>query len=328
MFLDITTLTTGLLDTLTQTYIPGPGFGWSDLYQNFPNSSLPSYGTSGTPVVPPPADTWNFLIMDCFFYGFLLWYLDNVIPNEFGMSRPLWFFLTADYWGIETAASKKINVEQWQAVNGAMNQAVEENEDSDVVAERKRALDPQTTSALKIVNLRKIYKSFNFSCFWFLKNAKPVSETKVAVRNSCFTVEEGKLLALLGQNGAGKSTTISMLSGLTPATSGDALIYDLSVKYSMLSIRKLMGICPQHDILFDDLTAREHIQLYAGLKGVPKEQWEPLIQERLQFVRLLSVADIRAGTFSGGMKRRLSLVIATIGDPKIIFLDGNKPFLD
>ena len=119
-----------------------------------------------------------------------------------------------------------------------------------------------------------------------------------------------------------------MLSGLTPASSGDALIYNLSVANNMLAIRKFMGICPQHDILFDDLTAREHIQLYAGLKGVPQEQWEPLIQERLQLVRLLSVADIRAGTYSGGMKRRLSLVIATIGDPKIIFLDEPTTGMD
>ena len=271
MFLDITTLTTGLLDTLTQTYIPGPGFGWSDLYKNFPNSSLPSYGANGTPDVPPPANAWNYLIMDCFFYGFLLWYLDNVIPNEYGMSRPLGFFLTPDYWGIETASAKNVDTNKWQAINGAMSQPVEENEDSDVVAERNHALDPSFMPALKIVNMRKVYTSVNINCC--TRTRRPMIERKVAVRNSCFTVEEGKLLALLGQNGAGKSTTISMLSGLTPATTGDALIYNLSVKSSMLSIRKLMGICPQHDILFDDLTAREHIQLYAGLKGVPKDQF-------------------------------------------------------
>jgi ABC-type multidrug transport system ATPase subunit len=80
-----------------------------------------------------------------------------------------------------------------------------------------------------------------------------------------------------------------MLSGLTPATGGDALIYNLSVKNSMLDLRKLMGICPQHDILFDDLTAREHIELYAGLKGVPRHQFAKLIEERLAFVHLTTV---------------------------------------
>ena len=91
-----------------------------------------------------------------------------------------------------------------------------------------------------------------------------------------------------------------MLSGLTPSSGGDALIYNYSVKTSIDAIRSMMGICPQHDILFDDLTAREHIELYAGLKGVPKEEQQVLIQERLQMVRLLSVADVRAGTYSGG----------------------------
>jgi ABC-type multidrug transport system ATPase subunit len=95
-----------------------------------------------------------------------------------------------------------------------------------------------------------------------------------------------------------------------------------------------MGICPQHDIIFDDLTAREHIQLYAGLKGVPSSEWEQLIEERLEIVKLLSVADVRAGTYSGGylklisMKRRLSLVISTIGDPRIIFMDEPTTGMD
>jgi ABC-type glutathione transport system ATPase component len=204
-------------------------------------------------------------------YGLLLWYFDNVIPNEFGYSRPPWFFLTPEYWGIKLFSSKSTNLPEWMQRNtsGKVNIELEGDEDGDVLGARNMALDPEYKPALKIVNLRKVYSSF-------LEDGK-----KIAVRNSCFTVEEGKLLALLGQNGAGKSTTIGMLSGLTPASSGDALVYDLSVRYQMDEIRKIMGICPQHDILFDDLTAREHIQLYAGLKGVPASQLEPLIKERL-----------------------------------------------
>lgn len=83
MFLDITTLTTGLLDTLTQTYIPGPGFPWSTLYSPIVNTSLPTYGSDGQPTVPPPVQAWYFMIMNCFVFGFILWYFDNVIPNVF-----------------------------------------------------------------------------------------------------------------------------------------------------------------------------------------------------------------------------------------------------
>ncbi|KAH6568256.1 hypothetical protein BASA50_008934 [Batrachochytrium salamandrivorans] len=321
MFLDIATLTTGMLDTLTNTYIPGPGFPWSSLYSPVPSASLPVYGDGLPPAVPPIIQAWYFMILDCGFYGILLWYFDSVIPNEFGACYPMWFFLTFDYWGIETSLSKSTNRKEWQTKNTSSRVLIqpEGDEDSDVLAARDRALDPEYFPALKILNLRKLYRA---------KLLYRSKADKIAVRNSCFTVQEGKLLALLGQNGAGKSTTISMLSGLTPATSGDALIYDMSVRNQIQRIRKIMGICPQHDVLFDDLTAREHIQLYAGLKGVPKNELSSLIEERLQAVRLLTVANVRAGTYSGGMKRRLSLVISTIGDPKVIFMDEPTTGMD
>ncbi|KAL2915617.1 hypothetical protein HK105_204802 [Polyrhizophydium stewartii] len=320
MFLDISSMTTGQLDRLTNTYIPGPGFPWSALYSAPPSDTLPFYGDN-PPAVPPVIQAWYLLIMDCFVYGLLLWYCDNVIPNEYGMAFPPWFFLTPDYWGFETSSAKSTNRNEWQTHNtsGKVMIPIEGDEDSDVLVERDRALDSSYFPALKIVNLRKVYR--NSALF-----ASKLD--KIAVRNSCLTVEQGTLLALLGQNGAGKSTTISMLSGLTPSTSGDALIYDMSVRNQMQRIRKIMGICPQHDILFDDLTAREHIELYAGLKGVPKSQLKALIDERLYAVRLHTVADVRAGTYSGGMKRRLSLVISTIGDPKIIFLDEPTTGMD
>lgn len=81
-------------------------------------------------------------------------------------------------------------------------------------------------------------------------------------------------------------------------------------------------VCPQHDVLFEELTAVEHIELYAGLKGVPRIHWPKLIEDRLKCVRLWTVKNARSNTYSGGMKRRLSLIIATIGDPKVMFLDG------
>lgn len=121
---------------------------------------------------------------------------------------------------------------------------------------------------------------------------------------------------------------MNILSGLTPATSGDALIYGLSVERDMDAIRAQMGICPQHDILFNDLTAEEHIQLYAGLKGIPAAEMQQLTEERLEAVRLWNVKTQRAGTYSGGMKRRLSMVISTIGDPKIIFMDEPTTGMD
>ncbi|CAG8612901.1 4076_t:CDS:2 [Funneliformis caledonium] len=152
-------------------------------------------------------------------------------------------------------------------------------------------------------------------------------------RNLAFNPEhdaalQSNCLALLGQNGAGKSTTINIISCAARATSGDALLYGCSVKDEIGKIRTMMGVCPQHDILFNDLTAREHIELYAGIKNIPAEEIQKLVDERLASVRLAKVADKLAGEFSGGMKRRLSTIIATIGDPKILFLDEPTTGLD
>ncbi|KAJ3054920.1 ATP-binding cassette sub- A member 1 [Rhizophlyctis rosea] len=312
VFLDIVTYTTGTLDNLTNTYIPGPGFKWGSLYEPLPNDLRPTYGDDGAvPDIPPPVQSFYFLLMNMAIFAALTWYFDNVIPNEFGYKKPIWFFLTPEYWGIEFGNRKGVREEEWLAKLLKKRADIPDDEDVDVKDERTRASDPRLRPAVRIVNLRKMY-----------------GKKKVAVKSLAMSFEEGKLLALLGQNGAGKSTTMNILSGLTPATSGDALIYNLSVANQMHRIRAIMGVCPQHDILFDDLTATEHIQLYAGLKGVIPSEVPALIEHRLKAVRLWKVAGQRAGTYSGGMKRRLSLVISTIGDPKIIFMDEPTTGMD
>ncbi|KAJ3113665.1 ATP-binding cassette sub- A member 1 [Physocladia obscura] len=320
IFLDISTFTTGHLDDLTSTYIPGPGFPWSSLYSDIPQNLLPNYGSNGYPQLTHPVVLWVMMIADIVLYAILTWYFDAVIPDEYGTAQPLWFPLLPNYWGYEKVRGE-LDVAEWTRRNGAVvaGDLVFENEEEDVAAERVKALSLEDDSAIKIVRLRKTYRKSRFYTSTMDKHA---------VRNSSLTLTEGKLLALLGQNGAGKSTTMSMLAGLTPPTAGDALICGLSVRTQMSQIRRMLGVCPQHDILFEDLTAKEHIELYAGLKGVPKYEWTELFEERLKAVRLWTVKDVRAGTYSGGMKRRLSLVIATIGNPKVIFMDEPTTGMD
>ncbi|KAI9204486.1 uncharacterized protein BJ171DRAFT_424289 [Polychytrium aggregatum] len=318
MFLDITTLTTGTKDPYTQNFIPGPGFPWSQLYNYFPSELVPQ-GTAPTDL-PYPVQAWYFLIMNCAFYGLLLWYFDNVIPNEFGACHPPWFFLTPKYWGFSSSKKSKNELDWLKSVEAYRDMIpIDADEDDDVRRERERGISNDYFPAVKIVGLRKVYRNNAFS---------KSKLDKVAVKNTSMTFEEGKLTALLGQNGAGKSTTMNILSGLTPASSGDALMYGFSCRHEMNQIRQIMGICPQHDILFDDLTAHEHLELYAGLKGIPHSEIAALMEERLKAVKLWTVRNVRAGTYSGGMKRRLSLVISTIGDPKIILMDEPTTGMD
>jgi ABC-type multidrug transport system ATPase subunit len=142
-------------------------------------------------------------------------------------------------------------------------------------------------------------------------------------------VEPGKLFALLGPNGAGKTTTINLLTGVLPITAGDASVCGLSILGGeMPAIRRLMGVCPQFDILWGELTAREHLRLFAALKGLPRSEWESSTTELLERTKLTQAADRRSSTFSGGMKRRLSVAIALIGDPEVVYLDEPTTGMD
>ncbi|CAN1778840.1 ABC transporter A family member 11 [Linum perenne] len=143
-------------------------------------------------------------------------------------------------------------------------------------------------------------------------------------------IAKDKLFCLLGPNGAGKTTAINCLTGVAPVTSGDALIYGYSIRSSvgMSSIRKLMGVCPQFDILWDALSGQEHLHLFATLKGLPPASVKTVVEELLVKVKLTDAASVRARSYSGGMKRRLSVAIALIGDPKIVILDEPTTGMD
>jgi len=108
---------------------------------------------------------------------------------------------------------------------------------------------------------------------------------------------------LLGHNGAGKTTMINMLTGMLPITSGDALIYGKPCSSDMDGIRAMMGICPQHDVLWNQLTGLEHVTLFAGLRGVPVAKIEQEAQKRLEEVELWDVRHVQSSAYSGGMRR-------------------------
>ncbi|KAI8357200.1 hypothetical protein B0O80DRAFT_446768 [Mortierella sp. GBAus27b] len=333
IFLDMSTYSTGRMDILTATYIPGPGFKWGDLYNTIPDSYTPTYDSDNVrhPNVPAPIQSWYFMLMNIGIFAILTLYFDQVVADDYGNRRHLLFFLDPSFYGLHFR--KKMNTREWisaqiadKAKRDAKRKAInkghskpENDDDDDVLAERHVALDPDFETQARICNLQKVFRESAFG-------ASPLD--KIAVKDLCLTLQEGKLLALLGQNGAGKSTTMNMLSGLTKSTGGDAMFYGHSMNSEMAEIRSMMGVCPQHDILFGDLTAEEHIKLYAGLKNVPKHEIPRLTEERLKAVRLWKVKDRLSQTYSGGMKRRLSMVISTLGDPKIIFLDEPTTGMD
>uniref|UniRef100_A0AAV2MP22 ABC transporter domain-containing protein n=1 Tax=Knipowitschia caucasica TaxID=637954 RepID=A0AAV2MP22_KNICA len=191
-----------------------------------------------------------------------------------------------------------------------------DDDDEDVACERRRVLRGDADQdVLKIRNLTKVYKSRKMGRI-------------VAVDRLCLGVRPGECFGLLGVNGAGKTSTFKMLTGDESTTGGEAFISGNSVLKELLRVQQSIGYCPQFDALFDDLTAREHLQLYTRLRGAPWSDQSRVVEWALQKLDLCEYADEPAGTYSGGNKRKLSTAIALIGFPPLIFLDEPTTGMD
>ncbi len=150
----------------------------------------------------------------------------------------------------------------------------------------------------------------------------------VAVDDLNLSVREGELYALLGVNGAGKTTTIRMLSCLSTPTQGDAFLLGHSVRTEADTVKPLIALSPQETAVAPALSARENLELIAGVHGIKKERRDAKIKELESLLGLDAVMDRRAGKLSGGWQRRLSIAMALISEPKILFLDEPTLGLD
>ncbi|XP_011653436.1 ABC transporter A family member 1 isoform X3 [Cucumis sativus] len=186
-------------------------------------------------------------------------------------------------------------------------------------------------SVVEAISLEMKQQELDGRCIQ-IRNLHKVYDTKMgkfcAVDSLQLTLYENQILALLGHNGAGKSTTISMLVGLFLPTAGDALVLGKNIITDMEEIRKGLGVCPQNDILFLELTVREHLEIFATLKGVKEDFLERTVVDMVNEVGLADKINTPVNALSGGMKRKLSLGIALIGDSKVIVLDEPTSGMD
>ena len=149
-----------------------------------------------------------------------------------------------------------------------------------------------------------------------------------AVDELNLTVRQGELLSLLGVNGAGKTTTIKMLTGLTRPTSGDAFLNGKSILTDSAAVKNMIAVSPQETAVAPNLTVKENLTLMAGVHGFPKSEAKDKVVELGGRFGLGEVANKRAGKLSGGWQRRLSIAMALISDPQILFLDEPTLGLD
>lgn len=186
-----------------------------------------------------------FMAFDTVLYAILAWYCDKVLPSEYGPRLGFLFFLQKSYW------THSLPLEDIESGNQGVLRNPEypcEDVDHSMLYKAK----------VKIRHMRKVYGSGG--------------STKVAVKDMNLDMFEDQITCLLGHNGAGKTTLISILTGLFSPTSGDCSMYGLSVIHNLEQVRQELGVCPQHNVLFAQLTVAEHIELFASIKGVVKSK--------------------------------------------------------
>jgi len=153
-------------------------------------------------------------------------------------------------------------------------------------------------------------------------------EDVTAVDGLSLEVEKGELFGLLGPNGAGKTTTINVLCGLLEPTSGSVRVGGCDAQKELNKVKELIGVCPQDTAVFSYLTGRENVELFGNLHAMPKEKLKKNTEELLRKLDLLDDANRRVGKYSGGMRRRLNLIMALVNDPEIAFLDEPTVAMD
>lgn len=242
--------------------------------------------------------TMIMLLVDAVLYMLLTIYVEKVFPGEYGFKEPWYFCFKVDYW-----LPKRT---QWETLH---DEASLNNYDDPDRFEN----DPATVNKRAGVQIRNLRKTFG---------------DKIAVAGLSLDMYENEITVLLGHNGAGKTTTISMITGFLMPTRGTIRVNNLDTSTHMSEVRKTLGVCPQHNILFDTLTVQEHIIFYGRLKGLRPSQISAEIDKYLQILQLEDKRHEQSQNLSGGMKRKLSLVVALCGGSKVVLCDEPSSGMD
>ena len=235
------------------------------------------------------------MFVDIWLYFFLAWFFNRVLPAGLGNS----FRLFKNTW-------RKWKPKRYIKSFGTLSEA---NPNVEPVA--------RSIASKVVISIQNLYKRFR----------SDTGETVTAVNNLNLEMYEGQITALLGHNSAGKSTTISILTGLLGATSGEVLIDGYS-SLDEYENQISFGLCPQKDIMFSKLTVREHLLLFGVVKGIPESSILREIERIVKATDLWNFQNHFVDTLSGGTRRKLAVAMAIIGKPRVLVLDEPTAAMD
>ncbi|CAH0746956.1 unnamed protein product [Bemisia tabaci] len=260
------------------------------------------YGVTWDTIFLEPSDGKTYSLITIFYIFGLhclvlciaAWYLDSICPGPFGASKPWNFFLKCSFW--RTSSLKSLHMGLHETKYG-WNEAFE-------LPSKKLQV------GLQVRNLQKAFCGVS------------------AVENLNLDLYKDQITVLLGHNGAGKTTVMSMLTGMLSPSSGEVIVNDVDILKSPCLFRENLGLCPQHNLLFSYLTVLEHLIFFGMMKKLSKSEATVQGMQLLKFLLMESKKDARPTHLSGGMKRKLSLAIALMGSPKILMLDEPTSGMD
>ncbi len=276
-------------------------------------------------------------LIDFNVFIFIGFYLQNVLPHDYGIRRPWYFLCSQEYWckGRKKKYSTFEDKQEFDEYKTGESKKLEE--------ERKTFRESRLSRLSKMKARSDIYgRSTKFESeklyddrpdedvFEIRGIVKVFGDGKRAVDGVNLNFYKDEIFALLGHNGAGKTTLISMLTGLYESTAGKAVYNGMNVLDSnnMGVFREVLGICPQHDTLFEDLTVREHLEMFSIFKGVKEKDVKEEVNRVLRDFIMTDIQDMLAKNLSAGNRRKLSIAISLIGGSQVIFLDEPSSGMD
>ncbi|XP_074030310.1 phospholipid-transporting ATPase ABCA3 [Leptinotarsa decemlineata] len=230
------------------------------------------------------------LWFDMLLFVLFTFYMDGVNPGKYGVRKSLLFPIYHLVKKFSKINNVVVNCETLPLEN----------------IEEGRGMD-------KGIEIHKLYKRYG---------------SKMAVSNLNLDIYKNQITVLLGHNGAGKSTTMSMITGMLEVTSGSIIINGSDIKNNMDKIRQNLGLCPQHNLFFTDLTVREHLLFFAKLKGRTSQDAALETDKLLKDMNLYEKRNSLAHTLSGGMKRKLCLGMSLVGGSNVLILDEPSSGMD
>jgi ATP-binding cassette subfamily A (ABC1) protein 3 len=230
-------------------------------------------------------------LLDTFLYLAIALYIEAVFPGDFGVPQPWYFPVSRDYW-----CSKPPTLDH-----------------EDMSGDKAEFFERFTENLPIGIQIKSLSKTFG---------------ANRAVKKLNLDMYEGHITVLLGHNGAGKTTTMSMITGMFPPSKGTAVVNGYDIRTSIQNVRDSMGLCLQHNVLFDGLTVAEHLYFFGKLKGLNNKEVKEEIDNYIKLLELEDKRNAKSSTLSGGMKRKLSVGMALCGKSKIVMLDEPTAGMD